>query len=84
MYTGYIRWCSTMVPYFSEWWLQQFWYTQYIPPILPMPVVYDVDVEWIMYRNSIQSLQIRLHPVVYPYLCVEGYLHWYIEYFILR
>nr|XP_004507579.1 protein MAIN-LIKE 1-like [Cicer arietinum] len=61
LFTGYIRWCSTMVPYLPERCIRQFGYTQHIPPTPPMLVVRDVDIEW----------------TAYPHECVEGYIQWY-------
>nr|XP_004496839.1 protein MAIN-LIKE 1-like [Cicer arietinum] len=52
LFTGYIRWCFTMVPYLPEMCIRQFEYTQHIPPTPPMLVARDVDIEWSMYRNS--------------------------------
>ncbi|XP_004496306.1 uncharacterized protein [Cicer arietinum] len=77
LFTGYIRWCFTMVPYLPERCIRQFGYTQHIPPTPPMLVARDVDVEWSMYRNSVRSLRARLHPAAYPHECVEGYIQWY-------
>nr|XP_004487867.1 protein MAIN-LIKE 1-like [Cicer arietinum] len=61
LFTGYIRWCFTMVMYLSERCIRQFGYTQHIPPTPLMLVARDVDVEW----------------TAYPHECVEGYIQWY-------
>nr|XP_004498708.2 protein MAIN-LIKE 1-like [Cicer arietinum] len=74
LFTRYICWCFTMVPYLPERCIRQFGYTQHIPPTPPMLVARDVDVEWSMYRNSVRSLRARLHPAAYPHECVEGYI----------
>nr|XP_012568468.1 protein MAIN-LIKE 1-like [Cicer arietinum] len=66
LFTGYIHWCSVMVPYLPERCIRQFGYTQHIPPTPPMLVVRDVDVEWSMYRNSVRSLRAKLHLAAYP------------------
>nr|XP_004494941.1 protein MAIN-LIKE 1-like [Cicer arietinum] len=77
LFTGYICWCSTIVPYLPERCIRQFEYTQHIPHTPLMLVVRDVDVEWRMYRNSVRSLRATLHPAAYPQECVDGYIRWY-------
>nr|XP_027187867.1 protein MAIN-LIKE 1-like [Cicer arietinum] len=62
LFTGYIRWCFTMVPYLPERCIRQFGYTQHIPPTPPMLVARDVDVEWSMYRNSIPYVAAYVGP----------------------
>nr|XP_004506564.1 protein MAIN-LIKE 1-like [Cicer arietinum] len=77
LFIGYIRWCSTIVPYLPERCIRQFGYTQHIPPTPPMLVVRDVDVEWSVYRNSVRPLRATLHSAAYSQECVDGYIRWY-------
>ncbi|XP_012568714.1 uncharacterized protein [Cicer arietinum] len=77
LFTGYIRWCFTMVLYLPERCIRQFGYTQHIPLTPPMLVARDVDVELSMYQNSLRSLRAKLHRAAYPHECVEGYIQWY-------
>ncbi|RHN47301.1 putative aminotransferase-like, plant mobile domain-containing protein [Medicago truncatula] len=75
--SGYIRWCSNVVPYLPERCLRQFGYIQYIPRPPPNFNTFNVDVEWNDCHSSANQIIGDAHLTSYPFEVTDTYMEWY-------